>query len=107
MNTYNNELVMPKNYAVVNEEEMTYVDGGASISTKWWGYYVYLSHDETQTFCKASSLASLVISGIPAWVKGLMWVQRTWFKSKDEGNGIRIRMTGHGAASVITGVSSR
>lgn len=27
MNTYN-ELVMPKNYTVVNEEEMTYVEGG-------------------------------------------------------------------------------
>ena len=29
---YNGELVMPKNYAVVNEEEMSYVDGGATYS---------------------------------------------------------------------------
>lgn len=30
--TYNGTLVMPANYAVVNEEEMTYVEGGASAS---------------------------------------------------------------------------
>ena len=30
---YDGALVMPKNYAVVNEEEMTYVDGGWDIST--------------------------------------------------------------------------
>lgn len=29
---YDGALVMPNNYAVVNEEEMTYVDGGAYIS---------------------------------------------------------------------------
>lgn len=32
MNTYNNTLVMPKNYAVVNENEMTYVDGGTQVA---------------------------------------------------------------------------
>ena len=31
---YDGALVMPKNYAVVNEEEMEYVDGGASWSGK-------------------------------------------------------------------------
>ena len=29
---YDGALVMPKNYAVVSEEEMTYVDGGATYS---------------------------------------------------------------------------
>ncbi|MDO5150535.1 MAG: hypothetical protein Q4D76_14285 [Oscillospiraceae bacterium] len=28
---YDGALVMPKNYAVVNEEEMTYVEGGISV----------------------------------------------------------------------------
>ena len=28
---YDGALVMPKNYAVVNEEEMTYVEGGAQV----------------------------------------------------------------------------
>ena len=35
MNTYNNTLVMPMNYAVVNEEEMTYVDGGTEVTVNW------------------------------------------------------------------------
>ncbi len=30
---YDGALVMPKNYAVVDEEEMTYVDGGATFSS--------------------------------------------------------------------------
>ena len=38
---YNNELVMPKSFVVVNEEEMTYVEGGGhytvSISAKMCG----------------------------------------------------------------------
>ncbi len=33
--TYNGTLVMPANYAVVNEEEMTYVDGGWRIKRGW------------------------------------------------------------------------
>lgn len=32
---YNGELVMPKNYINVNEEEMTYVDGGYNFSRTW------------------------------------------------------------------------
>ncbi len=32
---YNDALVMPKNYAVINEEEMMYLDGGAK---KYVGY---------------------------------------------------------------------
>ena len=37
---YNSELVMPNNYVVINEEEMTYVDGGWDLKwnvTKTWG----------------------------------------------------------------------
>lgn len=30
---YDGALVMPSNYAVINEEEMTYVDGGIAVST--------------------------------------------------------------------------
>ena len=32
--TYDGTMVMPKNYAVVTEDEMTYVDGGMSAWTK-------------------------------------------------------------------------
>ena len=32
---YDGALVMPSSYAVMNEEEMTYVEGGVSRSTNW------------------------------------------------------------------------
>jgi len=32
---YNGNLVMPKNYAVVDNDEMEYIDGGASFSRAW------------------------------------------------------------------------
>ncbi len=34
---YDGALIMPKNYAVVNEEEMTYVDGGFDWDRFWDG----------------------------------------------------------------------
>ena len=40
--TYDGTMVMPKNYAVVTEDEMTYVDGGWDIRftpTKTYGIY--------------------------------------------------------------------
>ena len=32
-----NIMTMPANYAVLNSDEMTYVDGCVSASVKWWG----------------------------------------------------------------------
>jgi len=85
MNTYN-ELVMPKNYAVVNEEEMTYVNGGFDIDVKWWGYYVYLNHSETQVLIQGQGLA--------------------YIASKDKGKGVRLKLRGH-ITPTLSGVSSR
>ena len=45
---YDGALVMPNNYAIVDEEEMTYVDGGASIKPRWYGFDIYLSSDECE-----------------------------------------------------------
>ncbi|MBQ2451183.1 MAG: hypothetical protein II273_06385 [Lachnospiraceae bacterium] len=35
--TYDGALVMPSSYAVMEQEEMTYVEGGVSASVKWYG----------------------------------------------------------------------
>lgn len=68
---YDGALVMPNNYAVVDEEEMTYVDGGVDASIKWWGVRLSLSEHETDVYCSTlnwcgggTALAG-VISGIP------------------------------------------
>ena len=101
---YNGELVMPKNYAVVSEEEMTYVDGGWCIDTHWWGYNVYLTHSErvklTDGQLVAGLAAALVSCGIGAAiigaVGGIIW-------NHDDGHGVRIRMTGLYTNAIITG----
>ncbi|MBQ6039878.1 MAG: hypothetical protein IJL32_03750 [Oscillospiraceae bacterium] len=43
---YDGALVMPKNFATVDEEEMTYVDGGLSIQHEWWGFRLDLTAQE-------------------------------------------------------------
>jgi len=100
---YDGALVMPNNYAVVNEEEMTYVNGGWCIETHWWGYNIYLTHSERQLLAVGQTIAGLVLSGVPAVIfKGLYKI----FKEYDDGYGIRIRMTGLYAQASITGVYS-
>lgn len=41
---YDATLVMPSSYAVMEEEEMTYVEGGWCIENKLWGYNIFLTH---------------------------------------------------------------
>lgn len=40
---YDGALVMPSNYTVMSEDEMTYVDGGLKASVKWWGIKIKFS----------------------------------------------------------------
>jgi hypothetical protein len=78
MKINNNELVMPNNYAVVNEEEMTYVDGGWSISTKWYGFVVTLTDHEAEVVGNASNAAAAatVFGGHPVVkaISGALWL---------------------------------
>ncbi len=92
--TYNEALVMPKNYAVVNEEEMTYVNGGWCIETHWWGCNLYLTHEERRSLTNKSIAASLKAaifsSGIGAAVIAALG---SWIWNYDDGNGVKIRLT--------------
>jgi hypothetical protein len=81
MKINNNELVMPNNYSVVNEEEMTYVDGGWSLSPEWFGFSVTLTEHEADVIGQASNYAAAVaatcaLSGneVPAAVSAALWV---------------------------------
>jgi uncharacterized membrane protein len=95
MNTYNNELVMPKNYAVVNEEEMTYVDGGWCIERNWWGYNIYLTHRETVGLVLGTVTGAVIadLFSVGIAVKTLTNIAKS-LKSHDNGYGVRVRMTG-------------
>ena len=95
--TYNEALVMPKNYAIVNEDEMTYVDGGWCIERHWWGHNIYLTHIECLNLSSdlvavgySLKLTLLQYAGIASAVlSGISWL----IKAIDDGNGVRIRLT--------------
>ncbi len=103
--TYNGTLVMPANYAVVNEEEMTYVDGGWCIENQWWGYNIYLTHKERQAITSGQYIAALV-AGLASYGVGSLIIGTVasiiW--NYDDGYGVRIRMTGLKANAICTGV---
>jgi len=106
MGKYNDgTLIMPNNYTILNNEEMTYTDGGLSFQPKWWGYYLYLTNNETKLVCTGwKGIAKLPIpSYAKAALKGLSYL----FKKKNKSRGIKIRMTGLYTNAVITGCWSR
>lgn len=55
---YDGVLVMPKNYAVANEEEMTYIDGGA-----------YLSHNKIVDIVGFCSVNSYTVAALASAIK--------------------------------------
>ena len=63
--TYNEALVMPSNYAVMDEEEMTYVEGGAAA-------VVYGTAKEIRTRLTTAIAASLTGTGAAAGLGALL-----------------------------------
>ena len=55
---YDGALVMPSNYAVMNEDEMTYVDGGVSARIRWWGIQITLTGRDAEGLCWALGFGS-------------------------------------------------
>ncbi len=45
---YDGVLVMPSDCAIVDEEEMMYLDGGASLTKRWWGVSITMSRTESR-----------------------------------------------------------
>lgn len=105
--TYDGTMVMPKNFAVVTEDEMTYVDGGAkkyigTISPSWCntlaaaacivgGLFTALCGLATivsavATICSLGSTAAVtaiiggitcVVGGLTAAISGYLWLAST------------------------------
>lgn len=99
---YDGTLVMPKNYAVVSEEEMTYVDGGWAVETHWWGYYVYLTHKERVLLTDGQLIASGVAAVANVIAGAACGALTSIIWNHDDGYGVRLRYT----AGVFTGVSA-
>ena len=67
--TYDEALVMPSSYALMEQEEMTYVEGGGTPTIQWYGVYWELSNTQVDTICKAANLgagAAGVLSALSA-----------------------------------------
>ena len=65
---YDGALVMPSNYAVMGEDEMTYVEGGASVKSdpKNPGrLIILLSNKETKKLADYSQPASYITAVVP------------------------------------------
>lgn len=91
---YDGALVMPKNYALMNEDEMTYTEGGYYVKSYWWGHYEYFTHSERQTLVTVLAGVSLATTcanlGIVAATLGAL---ATILWNYDEGYGIKVRYT--------------
>ncbi len=102
---YDGALAMPSNYVVMDEEEMTYTQGGWCIENKWWGYNIYLTHKERKLVSDGQLVigvaAGLTSCGIGA---AILTVVGGLISNHDDGHGVRIRMTGLKRNAVMTGV---
>ena len=100
---YNGTLVMPANYAVVDNDEMMYVDGGWCFERCWWGANLYLTSSETNWVidnCTLPTIPGYEFVCLPNQVYSY------FFGKKNNGHGIRVRITGIFANPMVTGVYS-
>ena len=92
---YDGTLVMPSSYAVMDEEEMTYVEGGWCIENKLWGYNIYLTHKERQLLSAGQTIAGIA-SGLASFGVGtaILGAFANIVANYDNGYGVKIRMLG-------------
>ena len=92
---YDATLVMPSSYAVMDEEEMMYVEGGWCIENKLWGYNIYLTHKERQLLSAGQTIAGIA-SGLASFGVGtaILGAFATIVANYDNGYGVKIRMLG-------------
>ena len=68
---YDGALVMPKNFAVVNEEEMEYVEGGGWLYDLAIGFLGSLVYDIVKWGAGKSAVKAVAKSAVKAAVKGV------------------------------------
>ena len=92
---YDGTLVMPSIYAVMDEEEMTYVEGGWCIENKLWGYNIYLTHKERKLLSAGQTIAGIA-SGLASFGVGtaILGAFANIVANYDNGYGVKIRMLG-------------
>ena len=102
---YDGALVMPSSYALMNEDEMSYLNGGWCIENKLWGYNIYLTHRERKKLSDCQEVAGLISAAASCGIAPLVLAAvRGIIANHDDGHGVRIRMTGAKTKAIITGV---
>ena len=72
---YQTAMQLPAAYAVISQEEMTYLEGGTEISLgKAFGYELVLDTDQLQAFCAnvVSNLTAYLFSASFSYVTGVL-----------------------------------
>lgn len=92
---YDGALVMPSSYAVMNEDEMTYVDGGVRVST--WILSTAIDVAVTLMFGGAATSAIGWLLG-----KGMSKVMKALVKGTSTWCGILRNVLGNGTANWIS-----
>ena len=62
---------MPSSYAVMDEEEMTYVEGGVSLTKTWYGYSGYFTAKECSDIANAL-WAGTAVTGMGGTIAGFL-----------------------------------
>ena len=61
---YQNTMLLPASYAVISEEEMTYLDGGKEILLgSAFGYDIIFNTDQFVIFCQSALVNALLLGG--------------------------------------------
>ena len=75
------------------------------INYYWWGMYIRLSHEQTQSLLKllgsgAAINTFLLTVGVPAWAVGIViaaiGLAALWISASDDGNGVAFDITWSG-----------
>ncbi len=61
---YDGTLVMPSSYAVMSEDEMTYVEGGYTVTKNLTGIHLRMSGTETAQFLSDASWATVTLCSV-------------------------------------------
>lgn len=64
MKNYDGTMIMPANYAVVTNEEMTYLDGGVYVTRRWWGSTTTFTKYDCQKIMRYYEYASYYTTAI-------------------------------------------
>ena len=89
---YDGTLVMPSSYAVMDEDEMSFTDGGWYVKRTWYGCDIYLTHNERKAvsnagfvLCIPAAFGDVLPGAVLGALASVLW-------NMDDGHGVKIKL---------------